>query len=64
VYGRADCVTAKYWGDKAVVCRSSEDCAGRWWTSNSENSRLDTGKYVATRLNEVLKFSTPKQSKS
>lgn len=46
--------TAKYWGDKAVVCRSSEDCPGpvvdqefgefeTWTQANTFAARLNDG---------------------
>ena len=46
--------TAKYWGDKAVVCRSSEDCPGpavdqefgefeTWTQANAFAGRLNEG---------------------
>ena len=49
--------TAKYWGDKAVVCRSSEDCAGP--VVDQQFGEFETwtqANTFATRLNEGLEI--------
>ena len=49
--------TAKYWGDKAVVCRSSEDCPGP--VVDQEFGEFETwtqANMFAARLNEGLEI--------
>jgi len=49
--------TAKYWGDKAVVCRSREDCPGP--AVDQEFGEFETwtqASMFATRLNEGLEI--------
>lgn len=61
--------TAKYWGDKAVVCRSSEDCPGpavdqefgefeTWTQANAFAARLNEGLEVPpTEAEQIITSS-------